>query len=116
MKTIEITTPEGYEIDKEKSTFQRIVFKEKIDYEKIKTGSVVMIRDTGCRCGEINHVDLTKPFDVVFFKTLHRIISDGEFRTSPTKYPFYTTFHQDGKYVLFSARRGVDYITKVISY
>lgn len=30
-KTIRIDTPEGYEIDKEKSTFERIVFKKKED-------------------------------------------------------------------------------------
>lgn len=29
MKTIEIKAPEGYEIDKEQSTFERIVFKKK---------------------------------------------------------------------------------------
>ena len=28
MKTLKIETPEGYEIDKENSTFEKIVFKE----------------------------------------------------------------------------------------
>jgi hypothetical protein len=38
MKTLNIEVPEGYEIDKDKSTFERIVFKEvkeKLSYEDI---------------------------------------------------------------------------------
>lgn len=38
MKELKITPPEGYEIDKENSTFEKIVFKkieEKLTYEKI---------------------------------------------------------------------------------
>jgi hypothetical protein len=34
MKELKITAPEGYEIDKEKSTFDHIIFKEKLSKEK----------------------------------------------------------------------------------
>ena len=34
MKELKITAPEGYEIDKDKSTFEHIIFKEKQDKEK----------------------------------------------------------------------------------
>ena len=34
MKTFQVQIPEGYEIDKEQSTFENIVFKKKLEYPK----------------------------------------------------------------------------------
>lgn len=90
--------------------------KKPIDYDRLKTGSKVMIKHTGQHCSGLNgDVDLNKPFDIVFYKTKHHICSSGKF--SPRgHYESYITFHQDGKYVLFSSHHNVDYIVDVIEY
>jgi hypothetical protein len=86
-----------------------------IEWNRIKTGSKVMIKDTNQNCCGINRIDLSKPVDVVFYKTPHLITDDGIFKHG--KYlTSYCIFYQDGKYVLFSADINVDYITEVIEY
>lgn len=90
--------------------------KKEIDYSKLKTGSKVMIKHTGQHCSGLNgDVDLNKPFDIVFYKTKHHICSNGKFNPRG-HYESYITFHQDGKYVLFSSHNNVDYIVDVIEY
>jgi hypothetical protein len=87
-----------------------------IEFDKIKTGSKVMIEYTGQSCGNLfEGIDFSQPVDVVFFKTPHRICPDGRFFSSGV-HPSYCTFHQKGKYVLFAAHKNVDYITEVIEY
>ena len=86
-----------------------------IEWDRIKTGSKVMIQHTGQHCSGINSIDLSKPVDVVFYKTPHNINGDGIFQ-SKSGHSGYCTFHQDGKYVLFAAHNNVDYITQVIEY
>jgi hypothetical protein len=87
-----------------------------IDYDKIKTGSKVMLKSTGEKCGTLCDFDLTKPFDVVFYKTPHFINNKGEFWLKGDIHPIYCTFYQNGSYVLFVADNNVDYITEVIEY
>lgn len=89
--------------------------KEKIDWDRIKTGSKVMIEYTGNHCSGITDIDLDKPVDVVFYKTQHLITGDNEFKKEGS-HGSYTTFHQNGKYVLFSSNASIDFITKVIEY
>lgn len=51
MKELKIEIPEGYEIDKEKSSFERIVFKKKIEinrWEDLKHVPGVYITDNSC--------------------------------------------------------------------
>jgi hypothetical protein len=89
--------------------------REKIDYSRIKTGSKVMITRSGQHCSGITGIDLDEPVDVVFYKTQHYITGDNGFKKEGA-HGSYTTFHQNGRYVLFSSDTNVDFITKVIEY
>lgn len=93
------------------------IFGEKvqIDYDKIKTGSKVMLKYTGEHIGGISEVDLDKPFDVVFFKSPWVIREKGEFKKGST-YSSHCTFHQDGNYVVFASNVDLDFIVSVIEY
>ena len=86
-----------------------------IDYDKIKTGSKVMLRHTSQHIGGILSCYINKPFDVVFYKTPHLINKSNEFKAVGA-YPSYCTFHQDGKFVLFGSDENVDFIAEVIEY
>jgi len=83
-----------------------------IEWDRIKTGSQVMLEYSGCGFGDM---DLTKPVDVVFYKTPHYINDLGRFITKGA-YAHYCTFHQNGKYALFTAHENTDYITEVVQY
>jgi hypothetical protein len=89
--------------------------REKIDWEKIKTGSKVMIEYTGQHCNGIRDIEIDKPVEVVFYKTPHLINSNCDFANAGLHASF-ITFHQKGKFVLFSSDTSVDFITKVIEY
>lgn len=89
-----------------------------VEWNRIKTGSKVMIEYTGQHCGGFEGIDLSQPVDVVFFRTPHFINEDAVFKTNSC-HSSYCTFHQNGKYVLFAAHKNfvdVDYITQVIEY
>lgn len=91
-----------------------------IDWDKIKTGSQVMIEYSGDHCSGFNNIDNSLPVDVVFFNTLPRINGNGDFFSDESSIPKrkYCTFHQNGKYVLFT-NDGKDYkkyITSVVEY
>ena len=88
---------------------------EKIDFDRIKTGSKVMLDYTGEHCCGFSDIDRTQPVDVVFFKTPHLIDHNPKFQATGS-HPFYCTFHQNGKYALFSASDNLDYIIKVVEY
>lgn len=88
--------------------------KKEIDYDKLKTGSKVMIKNSGKRYGVLN-TDLNKPFDIVFYKTPHYINSDGKFNLIGY-HDSYITFYQEGKFVVFSSDTKINYITEVIEY
>jgi hypothetical protein len=89
--------------------------REKIDWNRIKTGSKVMIQYTGQHCNGITGINLDEPVNVVFYNTPHLINEDNDFRKEGS-HSSYTTFHQNGKFVLFSSDTSVDFITKVIEY
>jgi hypothetical protein len=86
-----------------------------IEWDRIQTGSQIMIKETGNICGDLNGFNIKNPFDVVFYKTPHYITKDNNFNIKGY-YSLYCTFHQDGKYILFSAHETTDYITEVIQY
>jgi hypothetical protein len=86
-----------------------------VEWNRIKTGSKVMIEYTGQHCGGFEGIDLSQPVDVVFFRTPHFINEDAVFKTNSC-HSSYCTFHQNGKYVLFAADKNVDYITEVVEY
>lgn len=86
-----------------------------INYDKIKTGSRVMLKRTDRLCSGLSNCDINKPFDVVFYKTAQSIGSNGNFSMKGAR-SHYCTFHQDGKFTLFSAHENVDYIVEVIEY
>jgi len=89
---------------------------EKIDFDRIKTGSKVILQYTGEHCCGFDAIDRTQPVDVVFFKTPHLIDHNPKFKTEGS-HQLYCTFHQNGKYALFSADEGnLGYITKVVEY
>jgi hypothetical protein len=89
--------------------------REKIDFDKIKMGSKVMIQYTGQHCTGIDAIDLKEPVDVVFYKTPHLIDGYNKFSLN-SSHSSYCTFHQNGKFVLFSSDSNVEYITKVVKY
>lgn len=86
-----------------------------IEWDRIRTGSKVMIQYTGQHCLGIDTIYLSEPVDVVFYKTPHCINNQGVFYTEAS-HSSYCTFHQNGKYVLFAADQNVDYITEVVEY
>lgn len=62
MKELKIEIPEGYEIDKEKSSFEKIVFKKKVEvncWEDLKRVTGVYITDSNCIVPAV--VGLVKP-------------------------------------------------------
>jgi hypothetical protein len=86
-----------------------------IDWDKIKTGSRVMIKHNSQHVEGLNAINLSKPVDVVFFKTPHLIDFGGKFK-SAGEHSYYCTFHQNGNYAMFAAEQTIDYITEVIEY
>jgi hypothetical protein len=120
--TVDFTEEEVFEMFRAATSSQLPVLnkifgerEEKIDFDKIKTGSKVMLKHTGQHCTGIDNIDLKVPVDVVFYKTPH--IIDGYSKFKPGgEYFSYCTFHQNGKFVLFAASENVDYIVKVIEY
>jgi hypothetical protein len=89
-----------------------------IDWDKIKTGSKVIVKHTNNNCGGLGTINLFKPVVVVFFKTPHFINPSSHCFNSEGPHSHYCTFYQDGNYVLFSAHKDeeIDYITEVIEY
>ena len=120
--TIELTQTEVNAMFKAASPNQTLVLEdvfgkqqEEIDFDRIKTGSRVMIQYHVQHCCGFDDIDESKPVDVVFFKTPHYINNDDKFLTNGS-YTSYCTFHQNGKYVLFAAHKNVEYITRVVEY
>lgn len=88
-----------------------------IDWSKIKTGSKVRIKHTGEVCNGFSDINPDEPVDVVFFNTPHLINNTPTFK-SQSCHSTYCTFHQDGKFVLFSSEYETykNYITEVVEY
>jgi plastocyanin len=86
-----------------------------IEWDRIKTGSQVMLEYSGEHCCGFGEMDKSKPVDVVFYKTPHYINDVNKFGTKGA-YSYYCTFHQNGKYILFTADKNTNYITEVIQY
>jgi hypothetical protein len=119
--TVDFTEEEVFEMFRAATSSQLPVLnkifgerEEKIDFDKIKTGSKVMLTYTGLHCGGIEKIDLKEPVDVVFYRTEHLIDGNGRFSNVGVG-GSYCTFHQKNKFVLFDASR-LDYIVKVIEY
>jgi hypothetical protein len=122
VQTIHFAQDEINEMFKAATALQRPVLEKifgkqvkPIDWDRIKTGSQVMLEYSGEHCCGFGGMDLTKPVDVVFYKTPHYIIDSGRFITKGA-YAHYCTFHQNGKYALFTSHENTDYITKVVQY
>jgi hypothetical protein len=88
--------------------------KPDIDFDRLRTGSKVMIIKTGHHVNGIEQFDLNKPCDIVFYKTPHHI-HNMQFYINGY-YTSYITFHQDDNYCLFASNKEIDYITEVIEY
>lgn len=88
---------------------------KEIEWDKLKTGSKVMIKYTGRHVEGIEKIDTTKPVDIVLYKTRHGITEDKEFREY-TYHQHYITFHQNTKYCVFASDIITDYIVDVIEY
>ena len=86
-----------------------------IDWDRIKTGSQVMLEYAGEHCNGLNDIDISKPVDVIFYKTPYFICDSGKFCIQG-HHNIYCTFHQNGKYALFAAHENIDYITEVVQY
>ena len=88
-----------------------------IDWDKIKTGSQVMIKYNGAHCGGIDVIDKSKPVTVIFFNTPYMITSNGTF-VSKGAHPKYCTFNQNGKFVFFTSEDETykNYIVDVVQY
>lgn len=113
-------TPTHFEISPEDyAEYQALKAKsieKQIDYSRIKTGSKVMLKYTGQHCNGFNDTDNTQPYDVVLFKSEHCINAHGRFYPNGEVRKSSCTFHQNGKFVLFSSDKNTDYITEVIEY
>lgn len=82
-----------------------------IDYDMLKTGSVVMIEYNGHHCCGIESINTSKPVTILLYKT-KGYLYNGEFRQATGEY---ITFIQDDKVCHFTAY-DINYITEVISY
>lgn len=106
-KTIEELEKQRDELNKQIAELK----KPKIDYDRLKTGSIVMIEYTGNHCCGIESIDASKPVTILLYKTKGYLYKGG-FHQNKREY---ITFIQDDKVCHFTAD-DVDYITKVISY
>ena len=96
---------------------------EKIEWDKIKTGSKVRIKYSGEHCaGWRWGMQETREVDVVFFGTTHHILPNGTFRKE-AHYPHYFTFHthddKTNKFVLFGSNDFNDcknFVVEVVEY
>lgn len=121
---IEFTQEEIDKMFKAATTDQVIILEsifkgrfKSIEWDKIKTGSRVMIKNTGTICDGIKKFDLSKPVDVVFFRTPHFVNSINWFhQVDGGGCYLHCTFHQDGKFTVFDAEGVIDYIEEVIEY
>lgn len=87
---------------------------EPIDYNKLKCGSVVKIKTTSKHINGAFSFDLSKPVEIVLYKSPFILRNDYGFSTGG--YSSQISFHQDNKYCCFSSHDEIDYITEVISY
>jgi hypothetical protein len=86
--------------------------KPKIDYDRLKTGSVVRLKYTGSHCNGIDKFDLDRPVTILLYN-FDGFFSDYRLRCiTNTKY---TTFIQENNLCHFTGK-GRGYITEVISY
>lgn len=96
---------------------------EKIEWDKIKTGSKVKIKYSGEHCdGWRWNMQETVEVDVVFFGTKHYILQNGTFQKE-SHYDHYFTFHsyddKTNKFVLFGSNDFNDcknFVVEVIEY
>ena len=96
---------------------------EKIEWNKIKTGSKVKIKYSGQHCsGWRWDLDETREVDVVFFGTKHQLLPNGTF-SKESYYNHYFTFHthddKTNKFVLYGSNDFDDcknFVTEVIEY
>lgn len=112
IENVAVIPLEEYE---EYAKWKQLKDKPVIDYDRLCTGSVVKIKYTGEHCNGISKIDLSSPVDIIFYKTNCVIHDDNKF-ISKAYYESNITFHQNGKYCVFSSERVIDYITEVISY
>lgn len=89
--------------------------KKEIDYDRLKTGSKVMIKYTGQHCNGIEGIDTNQPVDIVFYKSPCYISNNNMFGTGDG-YQRFIVFYQNGKFAMFRSEQRVDYITEVIEY
>ena len=91
-----------------------IALSNPIEWNKIKTGSKVMLKRTESICvGSSDGLDFDKPFNVIFFKTPYYMLNVGFRKCSNYTY---CVFNQDGKFATFQAQNNTDYIVSVIEY
>lgn len=96
---------------------------EKIEWDKIKTGSKVKIKYSGQHCsGWRWHRQETAEVDVVFFGTKHQLLPNGTF-SKESYYNHYFTFHahddETDKFILYGSNDFDDcknFIVEVIEY
>lgn len=112
--SINSLTLDGWEIFY-KGKWAEIITKPKIDYDRLKTGSVVMCKYTGNHCYGDGKVDLNKPLTLVFRKSEFYFGQDNIIKKEGRKNRLYDTFEQDGKFMLYLSDND-DHITEVISY
>ena len=86
-----------------------------IDFDKLKAGSVVMIEHTVNHIGGVHEFDLSKPVQILFYKTKCGFDWNGEY-FEKGRYKSQTSFVQKGKVCCFASHEEIDCITKVIKY
>ena len=84
-----------------------------IDFDKLKTGSIVKIELTKQEIKFPNHLDLDEPFDIVLLNSAY-IILGSEFTQGD--YEKQITLHQNGLFCCFRSDKNMDFITEVIEY
>lgn len=113
-KDIQLLLKEGSYDQKQAVEKLGIALSNPIEWDKIKTGSKVMLERTGSICvGSSDGLDFDKPFNVIFFKTPYYMLNVGFRKCSNYTY---CVFNQDGKFATFQAQNNTDYIVSVIEY
>lgn len=87
-----------------------------VDYSKLKTGSVVKIKDTFRVYGATGEFDFNQPVNIVLYKSKYIIGIQNYFIKINDKDVVLTTLEQNGNYLVIDFQKNKDCILEVIDY
>lgn len=108
IENVAVIPLEEYE---EFAKWKQLKDKPVIDYDRLRTGSIVKIKRTGQHCCGIESINESDPVTILLYKS-NGYMYNNKFMHNEQKY---ITFIQ-GKYICHFTTYKIDYITEVINY